>query len=131
MKNAVSKPWKSLALGALSGALVFCALRVVMADPQSITVAQLHTNARAYVGTVATVTGLAYYIKPETRMKNGQSVPYTKLSVYEVDAKNKKGKYYVYVAIPTSEFKFMPAEGDSVAITGKIDWPKQVAEIAE
>src|SRR5947209_1894571 len=106
--------WKSIALGGLSGALVFDCLHWVMADPQSITVAQLHSNARAYVGTVATVTGLAYYIKSDTKMKNGQSVPYTKLSIYEIDAKNRKGKFYVWVSMPTSQFKYMPAEGDSV-----------------
>src|SRR5947207_2568776 len=103
------KPWKAVALGALSGALVFAGLRAVSAGPTSLTVKELHSNTKPLIGQQVTITGLAYFIKSMTKHKNGQDVPYTSMSLYEIDQKKgAKGRFYVWISVPSSTFKFIP-----------------------
>lgn len=121
---------KSAAVGALSGAFVFAALTVAFAQ-RALTVSDVRSNGKAYVGSVTTVSGLAYYVRQETRKRNNQQTPYVKLSLYETDSKGNKGSHYVYVALPASSFAFMPSEGQSLNVTGPLKWPYEVAVIEE
>lgn len=121
---------KGILWGLLSGALVFLGLEAVRAQQQVVlTVAQYHSNSKLYVGRVVEISGMAKSIRNEMRRKDGQDIPYTKLNLYEVDAKGKKGNYYVYVALPTSQFRSLPADGDMATIIGPIKWPYEIGAI--
>src|SRR5260370_1393451 len=112
---------KSALVGSLAGALVFAALRLVTAQT-ALSVTQFHQNQRGYVGSMVQITGVARNIRQEMKKVNGREVPYIKLNLYEDDVKGKKSRYYVYVALPTSQMKSAINEGDNAAIVGKMQW---------
>lgn len=124
---------KTASIGAISGALVFFGLSVVRGQGQpSLTARDVHANTRQYVGTRVSVTGTASGIRIENRSVKGQDVSYTKLNLYEMDSTQKKRtNYYIYVALPTSAFRFTPQEGDLVTIEGNLKWANMFAQIDE
>jgi hypothetical protein len=123
-------PLKSVIIGAFSGALVFLALTAVKAQ-QTLTVRDLRSNPKAYVGNTVAITGLVANVRSEMRAPKGRTekVPWTKLNLYEVDAKGKKGSHYVYVSLPSSSFTPTPNEGDQMTVTGPLAWPYEIAAI--
>ena len=131
MNHAARMSFRAVFIGALSGGLVFFALNAVKAQ-QALTVRDVHSNAKQYVGTKVSVTGMAYGIRADTKWLNGQKVPCIKLNLYEVDPKtNRKGGYYIYISMPTSAYKFMPNEGDLTTVDGTLKWPYQFGMIDE
>ena len=121
---------KAAVIGALSGAIVFLALCGVRAQQgPGISVADLRHNPKPYVGTVVSVTGMANSVRSGEKWNGHEKVPCIKLNLYEVDAKGRKGSHYIYVNMPTSQYKFVPAEGQMVQITGPLKWPYEVAAI--
>jgi uncharacterized protein YqjF (DUF2071 family) len=129
MKTNVLTPGRKTALiGGLSGALVFLFMAVVRAQT-ALTVADVRANPKAYVGSRVQVTGLVQNIRLEPKTVNGVQVPYTKLNLYLVDSKGRKGAYYIYVSIPTSDFTSAPVEGQMASITGPLKWPYMIAAI--
>lgn len=121
-------PLKSVGVGALAGALVFLGLGAVKAQT-ALTVAQIETNARAYVGGMVAVTGMVSSVRTETRSVKGAQVPYVKLNLYKVDGKGRKQSRYIYVALPASSFQTMPIEGQMMEITGPLKWSYEIAAI--
>jgi len=122
-------PLKTIIVGALAGAVTFFALSAVKAQ-SLLTVAQLRSNPKAYVGIGdVQVTGMASGIRSDTRRINGQNVPVLKINVYELDSKGRKGSHYVYAVVPSSQFNSIPAEGGMVTITGPLKWPYEIAAI--
>ena len=73
-----------------------------------MTVADVHVNAKRYVGTSVEMLGMSENVHSETKMVNGVKISYTKLTLYEVDAKGHKDSHYIYVSLPTSNFTSMP-----------------------
>ncbi|MFI5347636.1 MAG: hypothetical protein ACHQ51_14775 [Elusimicrobiota bacterium] len=120
--------FKSVGVGALSGALVFFALTAVKAQ-QSLTVNDLRANPKLYVGNTVAITGLVSGVRSEMKKINGQQVPWTKLNLYERDAKGRKGSHYVYVSLPAANFTPTPNEGDQMTVTGPLKWPYEIAAI--
>ena len=120
--------WKTICVGAASGAVAFAILTAVQAQT-SLTVAQFHSNQKAYVGSSVTITGMAKNIRSETKKRNGIDVAYTTLNLYEMDAKGKQKPYYVYVSLPTSAFSGTPADGATASITGTMKWPYSIGAI--
>jgi hypothetical protein len=133
MEYPSRKSLKAAFIGAISGALVFCALGIVKGQgQQGLTVHDAHSDPKQYVGSKVSITGMVSGVRADTKWLNGHQVPCIKLNLYEVDpAKNKKTGYYVYISLPTSAFKFVPNEGDLVAIEGTLKWPWQFAMIDE
>jgi len=125
-------PLKSVFIGAFSGALVFLALTAVKAQ-QTLTVRDLHANPKAYVGNTVAITGLVSNVRSEMRAVKGQSqkVPWTKLNLYELDPKGRKGSHYVYVSLPAANFTPTPNEGDQMTVTGPLKWPYEIAVIEQ
>jgi hypothetical protein len=120
---------KSAAIGALSGVVVFVALTAAHAQAV-LTVAQLRSNPKAYVGNgEVAITGMASHIRSGTRKYNGQVTPVYMLDLHEVDAKGRQGSHYVYAVVPTSKFSSIPVEGGMTTITGPLKWPYEVAAI--
>jgi len=130
MLDRSSPSVKSAAVGALAGALVFLALSAVKAQ-QALNVADIRANPKAYVntGNAYQVTGVASFVHSSSRYVNGQNVPYIKLSLYELDAKGRKGSHYVYVSLPANNFVSVPTEGQMATITGPMKWPYEIAAI--
>lgn len=126
--SSLTARWKSVLIGGLTGAVVFFILVAVRAQ-STLTVAQFHANARAYVGASVQVTGLAKHIREESKTRNGVKVPFTTLDLYEVDSKGKQKNYYIYVSLPTGVFSSMPEDGVMASITGAIKWPYMVGAI--
>jgi hypothetical protein len=126
----MSQPSKlpPVAAGALSGLLVFLGLTAVKAQ-SVLTVAQLETNTRAYVGTTVQVTGLVQNVRNDTRRVNGKDVPYVKLNLYKVDGKGRKAARYVYVSLPAKDYQSPPVEGQMMAVTGPLKWGYEIAAI--
>lgn len=120
--------WKAVLIGGLSGALVFSILSAVRAQSQ-MNVADVLTNPQLYIGKSVQVTGIAKDIRAVTYKVNGSKVPTTKLNLYEVDAKGRKGRHYINVAIPTSSFSSVPADGQMASITGLLKGPYEVGVI--
>ena len=132
MNQAAQMSLRAVFIGTLSGLLVFLALNALKAQQSVTTVRDVHSNAKQYVGTRVSVTGMAYSIRADTKWLNGQKVPCIKLDLYEVDPNtNGKGNYYIYVSLPTSAYKFVPNKGDLVSIEGTLKWPHQFAMIDE
>ena len=122
-------PLKTIIIGALAGAVTFFALSAVRAQSM-LTVAQLRSNPKAYVGVGdVQVTGLASSIRSDTRRINGQDVPVIKLNLYELDSKGKKGSHYVYAVVPAKAFSSLPVEGGMATVTGPLKWPYEIAAI--
>jgi hypothetical protein len=121
---------KAALIGSLSGAVMFFALGALKAQT-ALTVADVKTNPKAYVGSSVSVTGLAWSVRSETKVKDGQPVPYVKLNLYELDKKGKKGSRYIYVALRASNFNSVPVEGQMATITGPLKWPYEIAVIDE
>lgn len=94
-----------------------------------LSVKDFHRSSKTYVGNSVQVTGLAFNVRQELKRRNGQDVAFTSFNLYEVDAKGKKGKYYIYVSIPAGSFKTPLEEGGSATITGAIQWPYQIGRI--
>jgi hypothetical protein len=121
--------FKTVVGGALAGAVTFLALGAVRAQ-SVLTVAQLRSNPKAYVGVgQVQITGMASGIGSTTRKINGQVVPAVKLNLYELDSKGRKGSHYVFAVVPASSFASVPVEGGMVTITGPLKWPYEVAAI--
>lgn len=114
---------KTLLAVALSLAASAASAQTVM------TVAEFHRGAKQHVDTTVQLSGVAYNIRQEIKHRGGRDVPYTSMNLYELDGKGRKGKYYVYVSIPTSSLKGALAEGDAAVITGAIHWPYQVGRM--
>lgn len=119
---------KAAAVGTLAGAAVFFALGAVKAQT-ALTVADVESNSRAYVGTTVQVTGLVQSVRSDHRRINGADVPYIKLNLYKLDKKGNKGSRYIYVALPASAFQTMPVEGQMMAVTGPLKWGYEIAAI--
>ena len=120
---------KTLVVGALAGAVTFLALSAVRAQTV-LTVAQLRSNPKAYVGNGdVAITGMASGIRSDSRKINGQMVPVLKINLYELDNKGRKGSHYVYAVVPASQFTASPVEGGMVTITGPLKWPYEIAAI--
>ncbi|HXT00118.1 MAG TPA: hypothetical protein VN915_05550 [Elusimicrobiota bacterium] len=120
---------KTVVVGALAGVVTFLALNAVRAQTV-LTVEQLRGNPKAYVGNgEVAITGIAKYIRSETRKYNGQVVPVIKLSLYERDKKGNAGSHYVFCVVPASQFSTTPVEGGMVTITGPLKWPYEIAAI--
>jgi hypothetical protein len=122
-------PLKTAVIGALSGVVAFVALTAVRAQAV-LTVAQLRSNPKAYVGNgEVAITGMAHDIRSGTRRINGQVVPVTILDLYDLDAKGRKGSHYVFCVVPASRFSSSPVEGGMTTVTGPLKWPYEVAAI--
>jgi hypothetical protein len=121
-------PFKTAAVGAFAGALVFCALTAVKAQT-ALTVAALESNTRAYVGTTVAVTGLVQNVRRDNRRVNGKEVPFVKLNLYKVDNKGRKARRYLYVALPAASFDHPPVEGEMMTVTGPLKWGYEIAAI--
>lgn len=119
---------KSVVVGALAGAAVFLALSAVKAQT-SLTVFDFQRNSKQYVGTEVRVTGLAQNIRHDVKQVQGKPVEYTKLNLYSILPNGKRDSHYIYVNLPTSSFRFVPNEGDSVSIQGTPKWPYEIAVI--
>ena len=130
MTTSSRPPLKSAAVGAFCGALVFFALDALRAQT-ALTVAAVKADPKPYVGTKVSVTGVASNIRSGTKGKKDRKVPCIKLSLFEVDNKGKRGSHYIFVSLPTSAFRFIPNEGDLVAIEGTLKWPYEIAAIDE
>jgi hypothetical protein len=128
MNRTSTVPLKAVAVGALCGLLVFLGLSAVTAQ-SVLTVAQLETNPRAYVGTTVQITGLVQNVRNDTRRINGKDVPYVKLNLYKVDAKGRKAPRYVYVSLPAKDYQTPPVEGQMMAVTGPLKWAYEIAAI--
>ncbi len=129
MKTKVPTQWcKAALIGGLAGAVVFFILAGVRAQ-SALTVADVHANSKQYVGTNVEVLGMANNIRSDTKTVNGRKVQYTKLNLYEVDSKGRKGSHYIYVALPTGNFTSMPVNGQMTSITGPLKWPYEIAAI--
>jgi len=129
MRTSVATPWwKTAVIGGLSGTVVFVVLMAARAQTIA-TVSDVRANPKQYVGSSVQVTGLAQGIRTDTKLVKGSKVPYTKLNLYEVDAKGRKGSHYIYVALPTSDFSTTPVEGEMARVTGTLKWPYEVAAI--
>lgn len=95
-----------------------------------LTVAQLRSNPKAYVGAGnVQITGLASGIRSDSRKINRELVPVIKLNLYELDSRGNKGSHYVYVVMPASQFTSVPAEGQMATITGPLKWPYEIAAV--
>lgn len=129
MPDLSTKPSvKSAAIGALAGAAVFFALSAVRAQAV-LTVQQLHSNVRPFVGSTVQVTGLVQNVRTQTRSVGGQQVEFTMLNLYEQDSKGRKKEYYVYVSLPTSQFQTPPMENQMMTVTGPLKWGYMFAAI--
>ena len=127
-RNSLSS-LKTVAIGALSGFVAFVALTAVRAQ-SVLTVAQLRSNPKAYVGNgEVAITGMASHIRSGTRKYNGQVTPVYMMDLYELDRKGRKGSHYVYAVVPTTQFTSIPAEGGMATITGPLKWPYEIAAI--
>jgi hypothetical protein len=127
-KNPAVSLFKSVGVGALSGALVFFALTAVKAQ-QTLTVNDLRANPKAYVGNTVAITGLVSGVRSDSKFVNGQKVAWTKLNLYDRDSKGRKGSHYVYVSLPAANFTPTPNEGDQMTVTGPLKWPYEIAAI--
>lgn len=119
---------KTVVIGALAGAAAFAALGTLKAQ-SVLTVAQVESDPRVYVGTRVQVTGLAEAVRTKTRRVNGKDVPYVMLDLHKVDAKGRKTPRYIYVALPAADFQTAPVEGQMMAVTGPLKWGYEIAAI--
>lgn len=109
--------------------LPFLSLAVFAPAQTVLTVKEFHRSSKTYVGSSVQMNGLAYNIRQETKKRAGRDVAFTSFNLYETDSKGNKGKYYVFVSIPSDSFKTPLTEGQPASITGPIQWPFQIGRI--
>jgi hypothetical protein len=122
--------FKSIVCGAAAGVVAFFGLSALKAQTV-LTVRDYHHNQKAYVGSQVEITGIATNIRQVTKRVNNQDVPYTSLNLNEQDNKGRKGKYYVWVSIPSRQFTTQINDGDPARIVGTMKWPYQIGMIEE
>jgi hypothetical protein len=118
---------KSAGIGLLSGALAFALLSLAHAQ-QTVTVRDIHQNAKNFVGHEVTVTGLAGPVRHET--KKGEE--WVSFGIQEQDARGKKTGYNIWVHLPVSAFNgTVPTENSNVSVTGTVNWPWTIARMGD
>ena len=121
---------KSIAVGAVSGLLVFAALHV-LGYSQVFSIPQIASDPEKFWGAQVTLTGLVKSPSiSEKYLGKGQSIKVVRMSLHEPSGeKYPYGRRYVSVQVPLAQFRFMPNEGDTFQVSGVLKPPSQMGSI--
>lgn len=126
----MSKSWKPAAVGALAGALLVLAIQTVLAA-RAFTLADVEADPRKFWGNSLTLSGyVGSTVRRSTRtvdFKTRRQQEFLSFSIYPSPAKT--AQKYVSVTLPAEQFRYLPAEGQPIEVTGVLKAPSTLGSI--